>query len=115
MLQAKTKKIGNEAEKMASDYLLKKSYEILFTNWRYQHAEIDIIAKKNSIIVFVEVKFRKNNHFGYPEEFVSKNKIRKMKEAAEAYIEQNNWEGELRFDIIAIQNQNIEHFEDAFY
>lgn len=110
-----TKNIGNNGEILAQEYLVNKNYLILHTNWRFKHAEIDIIAKDKNIIVFVEVKYRKNKNFGYPEEFVTKNKIKKMHEAAEAYIEQYNWNGELRFDIIAIEDKNIQHFIDAFY
>jgi putative endonuclease len=110
-----TKKIGESGEERACQFLEEKKYQILHKNWRFKHAEIDIIAKSQNIIVFVEVKFRKSNKFGYPEEFVSKHKIKKMHEAAAAYIETNNWDGELRFDIIAIEGNNIEHFEDAFY
>ena len=54
--------------------------------------------------------------FGTPESFVDKHKIKKMREAADAYIELYDWKGELRFDIIAIEKNNmITHFEDAFY
>ncbi|MFN8238060.1 MAG: YraN family protein [Chitinophagales bacterium] len=107
---------GQNAELLARDYLLKKNYFILFTNWRHKHAEIDIIAQDGKVVVFIEVKARKNNSFGHPEEFVDSHKKKKMHDAAEGYLEQFNWEGELRFDIIAIENNNkIIHFEDAFY
>ena len=103
-------------ETFDEEYLKNKNYTILFMNWRYKHSEIDIIAHDGKMVVFVEVKSRKNNQFGNPEEFVTKQKIKKMHEAAEAYIVQFDWKGELRFDIIAIEsNKDIMHFEDAFY
>lgn len=110
-----TQKIGNSAEEKAVQFLIAKNYQILHQNWRYKHAEIDIIAKDFETIVFVEVKYRKNSNFGFPESFVTKNKIKKMHQAAQAFIDEHNWEGELRFDIIAIEANNIEHFIDAFY
>ena len=112
----KTTEIGKKGENLAKDFLIAKNYTILFMNWRYKHSEIDIIAQDGKMIVFVEVKSRKNNQYGNPEEFVTKHKIKKMHEAAEAYIVQFDWQGELRFDIISIENnKDITHFEDAFY
>ncbi|MFN8283924.1 MAG: YraN family protein [Chitinophagales bacterium] len=112
----KTAEIGKKGENLAKEYLLNKQYLILHENWRYKRSEIDLIAQDGKIIVFVEVKSRKTNHFGHPEAFVTKHKIKKMQEAAAAYIEQFNWQGELRFDVISIENnKDITHFEDAFY
>lgn len=107
--------IGENGELLAREFLLKKNYLILYTNWRYKRSEIDIIAQDKNIIVFAEVKARNNSAFGNPEDFVDKNKMKKMREAADAYIEQFDWHGELRFDIIAIEKGKITHFEDAFY
>jgi len=108
--------IGKNGEILAKEFLLGKNYIILHTNWRHKRSEIDIIAQDKKIIVFVEVKARNNNLFGNPEEFVNANKIKKMREAADAYIEQFDWKGELRFDIISIEKDNkLTHFEDAFY
>lgn len=112
----KTAQTGSNGEILAQEFLKTKNYQILFTNWRYKHSEIDIIAQDGKVIVFVEVKTRNNTSFGNPETFVNEHKIKKMQEAADAYIEQFDWQGELRFDIIAIENNNkIAHFEDAFY
>lgn len=112
----KTTETGENAELLAQAFLKKKNYSILFTNWRHQHSEIDIIAQDGDIIVFVEVKARNTDAFGLPEDFVDEMKINKMEEAADAYIEQFSWEGELRFDIISVEKHNvITHFEDAFY
>ncbi len=110
------KENGQRGENLAIEYLINNGYEIIERNWRFKRSEIDIIAKVDKILIFVEVKSRNDNRYGFPEEFVTENKILKMQEAAEAYIEQHNWHGELRFDIIAVENKNeIKHFEDAFY
>lgn len=108
--------IGENGELLAKEFLLNKNYNILHSNWRFKRSEIDIIVQDKNTIVFVEVKARNNSLFGNPEDFVSANKVKKMREAAEAYIEQFDWKGELRFDIIAIEKGNkVIHFEDAFY
>lgn len=109
-------KLGQVGENLAIQFLLAKNYIILHTNWRHKRSEIDIIAQKENCIVFIEVKNRNSNYFGYPEEFVTLNKIKKMREAADAFIEKFDWKNELRFDIIAIENNSkIKHFIDAFY
>lgn len=110
-----TKKTGETGEELAVDFLLHKGYEILFKNWRYKRLEIDIIAKIDNIIVFIEVKTRNSKTFGTPETFVDDAKMEKMSQAADAFIIQNNLDTELRFDIISIYKTEIEHFKDAFY
>ncbi|MDA8963567.1 YraN family protein, partial [bacterium] len=91
---------------------------ILQTNWRWEKAEIDIIAEHNKQLVFVEVKTRRNSSFGNPSEFVSIKKQELMKSAAEAYIEMNNLSHEIRFDIVGIilnsKDEKIEHIQNAF-
>jgi putative endonuclease len=110
---------GKKGEEMAKTFLANKGYEILETNWRSGHNEIDIIAKKDSVIVVAEVKTRKTNFFGEPEEFVTKAKQKLLIKAANHYILQKGIDLEVRFDIISIlysgSNYKIHHIEDAFY
>ncbi len=112
----KTAQTGKYGEELARKHLETKGFVILENNWRHKRSEIDLICLKDSVIVFVEVKVRTNPLYGMPETFVDDNKIRKMHEAAEEYIIQKDWKGELRFDIIAIEKDDaLTHFEDAFY
>jgi len=110
---------GVNGELLAKTYLEKKGYVILERNWRYKKYEIDIIAQKPDLIVFVEVKTRKNDTFGEPQIFVSKQKQGFLIKAAQQYLEENNILLESRFDIIAITSHNnqhsINHLERAFY
>ena len=112
------KKIGSKGEEQAGHYLRANGYEILETNWRSGRAEIDIIARKDNLLVFIEVKTRKNNDFGYPESFVSTAQQERIHFAAEEYLDRLKWNGLTSFDILAITSQkdeqNLEHFEDAF-
>ncbi len=111
--------LGNYGERLAKEFLIHKGYEILDANWVYQKAEIDLIAYLNHIIIFVEVKTRSSVGFGLPEDFVSDAKHSLMSEAADAYIELMNHEGDVRFDIISVlfnhNNHTIKHIEDAFW
>lgn len=117
-MKKSNKKTGQKGETEAYNFLLKQGYRILEKNYRFEQKEIDIIAKKDKLLVFVEVKKRKNSFYGYPEEAVNQNKIENIHFVADHYILENDWKGEIRFDIIAIiETQNmpeIKHFEDAF-
>ena len=69
---AKHNELGKEGELIAFMFLQKESFHILKTNWRYQKAEVDIIAQKDGFLVFVEVKTRSSKKFGKPEEAINK-------------------------------------------
>jgi putative endonuclease len=116
---AEHNKLGKEGEEIACEYLINKSFKILEKSWRYKHKEIDIIAQDNNCLVFVEVKTRTENYWGNPEEFVTKSKQKFLINAAEAYIEEINFDGNARFDIISIVIKNgiedINHIQEAFY
>lgn len=111
--------IGELGEGLARDYLKKKGYQILETNWQYRKDEIDIIAEDDEFLVIVEVKTRTTNYWGEPEVFVNRQKQRFMVRAANAYIEQTDNDKEVRFDIIAVLisrgKHKIHHIDDAFY
>ncbi len=111
--------LGEEGEKVALGFLRNKGYEILETNWRSGREEVDIIAIEKHTLVIVEVKTRTSDYSGSPEEFVTKKKQRRLIKAANDYIEQKDFNGETRFDIISIIMKDgieeIDHIEDAYY
>jgi putative endonuclease len=110
--------LGNRGEQMACDYLASKGFTIVDRNYRYRKAEIDIIAQKEKLMIFVEVKTRTSLSFGEPEQAVHASKAKLIMAAAEVYVQHVNWLYDIRFDIIAIHYTNhpeIIHFEDAFY
>ena len=113
-----TKDIGNKGENLTVEYLLSNNYEILVRNYRYKRCEIDIICRKEDTLVFVEVKMRNSNKYGYPEYFVSKLQQERIKTAAENFIIDNQWNKNIRFDISSIEKQQkiykITYFKDAF-
>ena len=111
--------LGNKGEQLAVDYLKEHHYEVLVRNYRFQKAEIDIIAQKDDILAVIEVKTRSSSYFGNPQDFVNKKKIELLLKATNHYIEVHDLDLEIRFDIIAIIHKDnttkIEHLEAAFY
>lgn len=107
---------GKLAESIARNYLEQLGFEVAEANYRFRRSEIDLIVLNETLLVFVEVKYRSNQKFGNPEEFVTDNQKNLIIEAADEYIRSINWQKNIRFDIVAIdKNDQIEHFEDAFY
>lgn len=110
---------GKKGEDQAVEFLKEKGYEILQRNYRFKKSEIDLICEKDELLVFVEVKTRRSRNYGYPESFVSSNQQKAIVRAAEQYISAYSWQGDIRFDIVAILEikgvSEIEHFKDAFY
>ncbi len=110
---------GKMAEDLAVDFLVKAKYRILARNFRYLKAEVDIIAEFENQIIIVEVKARHTDAFLEPQEAVNKKKIKLLISAANYYIEENNIDKEVRFDIISIlpnkqKTLEITHITDAF-
>ncbi|MDR2038388.1 MAG: YraN family protein [Bacteroidales bacterium] len=109
---------GKKGEDIATVYLTENGYRILERNWRYQHLEIDIIAAKGNELVIAEVKCRTGNPVAEPYVSVTRRKQHQLIKAAGMYIQENEMEMEVRFDVISIiiGNQTIiEHIENAFY
>ncbi len=119
-MQAKShnQKLGKKGENLAAAYLADAGYELVASNFRAGRGEIDLIVRKNGLLVFVEVKCRTSLKYGFPEEAVTTRKADKLIETAGVYLEQAGWKGPIRFDILSIDlsgKGEVTHFEDAFY
>jgi putative endonuclease len=116
---ARHNETGRKGEETAARYLAGRGYTILARNYRYRKAEIDLIVRKGNLLVFVEVKTRSRQDYGFPEDAVSARKIQLFLRTADEYIYRTKWAYDLRFDIIAIQVKGLEyevyHIEDAFH
>ncbi len=116
---AKHNELGKKGEQLAVDFLIKNSYDIVERNYRFDKAEVDIIAKKDDILAIIEVKTRSTTDFGNPQDFVKPKQIKNLVKAVDEYVNVNGLDVEVRFDIIAIVKEGksfkIEHLEDAFY
>lgn len=110
---------GKEGESLASSYLGKKGFDVKMMNWRSGHHEIDIIATRDGIIHFIEVKTRHSLEFGYPEESVTKKKFNNMTKAACAFLSNHEECLKIQYDILSILRMDgkpIEYFliEDVY-
>ncbi|MBV6643916.1 MAG: YraN family protein [Cyclobacteriaceae bacterium] len=115
-MDRKTK--GKYGEDLTVAFLESRKIEVLEKNYRHGRGEIDLIGLwKNQTLLFIEVKYRSNSNFGYPESFVSMNQQKTIISTADQYIHDINWQKDIRFDIMAINESNgsIEYFEDAFH
>ena len=116
-MKTDNKVVGNLGEDMACKYLQEKNYYILERNYRNRLGEIDIIAMDRGVLVFVEVKARKNRRFGVPQEAVNDIKRHKIDKTANLFVAEKNWyKLRRRYDIIEIifDEDYINHIENAF-
>lgn len=111
------RRVGAKYEDVASDYLETKQYKIVERNLRTPCGEIDILAKKESTLIFCEVKYRSSMKFGSPMEAVGTQKQKKICRSALYYYARNGFSQDMpcRFDVIAVYgNGQVEHLENAF-
>lgn len=114
--------VGSWGERLAADYLRKKHYKLVATNYRCRYGEIDLIVCNRKYLVFVEVKLRKSAKFADAFEFVDNYKQDRLRTTAQLYLSQNPTQLQPRFDVIAIYapegmdtvRPEIHHMEDAF-
>ena len=115
----KHNELGKKGEQIAVDFLLKNGYTIVERNYRFDKSEVDIIAQKGDILSITEVKTRSTTDFGNPETFIKPKQIKNLIKAVDEYINENQLDVDVRFDIIAIvktkSDYQIEHIKDAFY
>ncbi len=112
--------IGREGEAAAARFLQQLGYEIIRRNFTVRGGEIDIIARDNNAIVFVEVKSYRSFEFGAPESWVDERKQKRIGLAAERFLMDNNIEDcDCRFDVLTVdlsqRPPHIKHLQDAFW
>ena len=107
---------GSYGEKIASQYLTTKGYDILERNFKKRYGDIDIIAKENEVLVFIEVKTRRNLSFGYPEESITPRKVRSIEKYAEYYLNKSNHSySAIRIDMVSILFVGKDRFKIKLY
>ena len=111
--------LGKWGEQVAVEYLQKKGYQIMFRDWKIGHRDLDIIAKKDDVVVILEVRTRRNNRFGDTEMTIDRQKIKNICIASNTFVKRLKIDNDIRFDIIAITGTpdtgyTINHIEDAF-
>ena|SRR3990172_12118469 len=115
-----TKDIGKAGEEQAANFLCNSGYEVVARNYRWARGEIDIVARQNDLLIFVEVKTATNNAFGNPETWVNERKQKQIGMVAERYLQENEIvDMDCRFDVVAVsfknKNWQIKHIENAFW
>jgi putative endonuclease len=110
---------GKIGEQLAEAYFAEKGYVLLEKNWRHSHWEVDIIAERNNVLHFVEVKTRRTKKYGLPEEKVGAKKIQNLINAAEQYLYLHPEWKRIQFDVLSIiisNNKPAEYFliEDVY-
>lgn len=111
------RKIGDLGEKVIANFLMKKGYQILDRNYNKAYGEIDIVALKDDIVCFVEVKTRKSIKYGYPREAVNYYKQQRIIMASQTYLMENNLtDSIIRYDVgeVFTENRKINYIENAF-
>lgn len=96
---------GRQAESVAAEYLKKLGYKIMAKNWRTRWCEIDIVAEKDKVVYFVEVKYRQKSCWGDGLEVITNKKIQQMTFAADLWVQENNWQGDYRLVVISADGQ----------
>jgi putative endonuclease len=116
----KRRDTGILGEKIAGDFLSKNGYQIMETNYRCREGEMDIVARHDDTLVFVEVRTRKSRQFGSPEESITPVKMARLRAVAAHYLQtHDNLPPSWRIDVIAIvlnqrgQVSRIELVENA--
>ena len=113
------RKQGSSGELLAAEFLERLGFKILERNYRFERAEIDIVAGDGDELVFVEVKARTSESFGSPEDSITPQKEEQIRDAAEGYLLEHEIDDTIcRFDVVAIEFVNgkpeIRHIRDAF-
>ena len=117
----KKREIGFEFEELAKKYLIEKGMRYIESNFYTRYGEIDLIFadKDEKILVFVEVRYRKNNEFGEPLETINEKKQEKIVISSQIYIKNKKWKQDIRYDVIGIKkdklgNNKINWIKNAF-
>ncbi len=108
--------VGSRYEEEAAAFLQHKGFQILEKNYRDRYGEIDIIAKEEGYLVFVEVKYRSSLRNGYPEEAVDGRKQARIRHAAQYYLYKKRLGEDVpcRFDVVSIVGRELRLIRDAF-
>jgi putative endonuclease len=100
---AKHLETGRQGEQLAVEWLLAQGFVILHQNWKHSYFELDIIASKDSILHFIEVKTRTTDTYGYPEEGVTAKKLQRLMNAGEEFLYQNSQWKRIQYNILSIR------------
>lgn len=114
---AQHNELGKWGEDVAADYLVRHGYSIVERNWTFGHKEVDIIATNGQMLLFIEVKTRRNDNYGNPYQAVDWKKQRNLMKAMRHYVSVNKVSMPVRFDIVSVIGEpecyRVEQYENA--
>jgi len=111
--------LGRHGEDLAARHLATQGYEILERNWRCAAGELDMVARDGTCLAFVEVRTRRGQELGSPEESITPAKQARLVTLAESYLQAHEWPGPWRIDVVAVEMdgrgrlQRLDHYENA--
>ena len=111
--------LGRRGEELAARQLQAKGYQIVSQNWRCETGELDLVAQEGECLVLVEVRTRRGRSMGSPEESITAAKQARLIALGEAYVQENDWGGDWRIDVVAIEMDKqgrvlrADHYENA--
>lgn len=119
-MSVRRKRLGDFGEELAARYLAEKGYQILARKFRFARGEVDLVADKDGVLIFVEVKTATTGCMGQPKTWVNARKQQQIALVAQKYLSAHNIQDRpCRFDVIGItrnrDNFEIEHIENAFW
>jgi putative endonuclease len=119
MVHSPKRGLGNLGEALAARMLAGKGYRVITRNWRCPMGELDVIAQDGDCLVFVEVRTRRGEMLGSPEESITRAKQARLVALAESYTQECGWERDWRIDVVAIELDmrgrliRVDHYESA--
>ncbi|MCM1438610.1 MAG: YraN family protein [Roseburia sp.] len=114
-INGEKRRLGFRGEGKAARYLKKCGYKILKRNFKCPFGEVDIIARKDDVTAFIEVKARTSDYFGEPNQAVGRERQRRYKNCARFFYANKAIDCTVRFDIIEVTSAGVNHIENAFY
>ena len=109
-----TKTLGQQAEDLACRFLRQRGYQIVERNWRSPFGELDIVARDGGTLAIIEVKARSAKTFGGAEAALTPHKRKRIVTASRAYLARTEADLPVRFDLVAVQGEEIVLYQDAF-
>ncbi len=112
-----TTRSGHYAEEQAAKYLAEHNYKVLARNWKRPSAEIDIVAQKDTVVYFVEVKYRSTDHYGGGLDYIVSQKLGHMRRAAQLWVAEHGWQGQFQLAAIEVSGPNfaVSNFIESIY
>ena len=98
---------GRKAESAAAKYLRGVGYEVLAHNWRTRWCEIDLVVQKESVVSFVEVKYRQNDQYGDGLAYITSKKLQQMHFAAELWVSNHKWQGDYALAAVSVAGSDF--------